>query len=1173
MPIVNRRGEPVTQLAGGALPDAPAVESPGILDTIGAAFRQNNLVVSGINEAENFHGVYNDPQAGYSAFNDIKGTPYEDHWEDFARSNNQRYTEALKHQVDGEQKDRRTLQASGWTGTIANFGANVLDPTILLPVGGEIIKGAQGGYKILDVGLRSAAAGGLSTAVQEAGLHASQYERTGEESAYAIGGGVILGGLLGSGISALLSKGERATALRGYDALLPVEGGGGLSAAPTSQSLGLDALTVDGTMAHAIADKTKALSPNLRLNFSPNKVSRQVGQELSEGTLYQVGNAEGLTTGPSVSRLAGMTERARLADGMGSLNAIYSDMKKSGINMPFADFDEAVGKAMRAEDVGENDFISQAAKAMRSKIVEPFFNDGKAVGLYEDGDGVSFAPSYFPRQYRTKVLVANENLIKPEWVAYMEKRVASTYADSATALRARHGELDAAVADLNLSPEARAAELQKVNEQRAANDTASPDHADRAASIADLRQQAKEAAAAGDDAAAREAKVNIKRLTDEGGTEFQKFTKEGAALRRRGERLAETDPEKIAARIGAAEKARARTLRAFFDRWEIRNLGENIDPFDPAILPNFKQIAKGTIDEAYDKLTGRDYGSSASVAPEYLTPITRGPVRERTLPIPDWLLTKQGVLNNRATEVLHRYSRTLAADVELTRKFGDARLDDPLKKIADEYAKLREQVATPVTPADIKMAETQPEKWAKELQARYAALDKQQRADQRDIEALRDLIRGTYKAAENGSNFGRVVRAFSHYNFVRHLGGVVISSFNDMYRPAMVHGLGRFMGDGIAPLLANAAAVKLSVKEAKLAGTVVDRVLATRLQGIAALADPMERGTPIERLMENMSKIGGTWSGINLWNDTVKSVTAIMTQNQILDGTFNTRKLAFLGIDPGMAKQIGAEFAAHGEVMDGVHIANTEKWTDQDAVRAFRAAVGKETDRIIVTPGIGDVPLFAHTPLGKLIFQFRSFMLASHQRVLLSGLQENKARFVSGMVGMSTIGMLSIYLRAWRGGQENLDRFKANAKNPGYLIGEGLDASGVFTLPFEFANTGEKLSQSYTGFAFNPIKTPMALAGRLAAPGAPVGGVSQRFSSRGPAGAALGPTAGLLIEDVPSATMGAVQALQGKEVSAAHRRAAIGLLPYNSFLGFREAAQALQGDSPYAQHSPPPAPN
>jgi hypothetical protein len=173
---------------------------------------------------------------------------------------------------------------------------------------------------------------------------------------------------------------------------------------------------------------SKALSPNLRLNFSPSPVARQLGQELAEGSVYQAGHAEGLTVGSGGREIGGMTERARTADGLTRLNTAFADMGKAGINMSFDDFDQAVGRAMRNEDVGENDFISRAAREMRSSIVDPFFEDGKAVGLYDDGDKAAFAPSYFPRQYRTKALIAKEPEIKAQWIDYMRGHIQARYA-------------------------------------------------------------------------------------------------------------------------------------------------------------------------------------------------------------------------------------------------------------------------------------------------------------------------------------------------------------------------------------------------------------------------------------------------------------------------------------------------------------------------------------------------------------------------------------------------------------------------------------------------------------------------------------------------------------------------------------------------------------------------
>lgn len=1145
MPIVNREPDPITQLASGALPSGMGEPEPSTSSIFGAAFRQNNLFGSFGTMAAHFWNVGNAPDRSYNAWEDIKGTPYEDKWQYFSGSNNAGYTAAMKSQLDRETRDRQTLDAGGWTATLANFGAAVADPTILIPVGGEIIKSAQGVYRFADVALRSALAAGISTSAQEAGLHASQELRTGKESAYAIGGAIILGGLLGGSVSALLSKGERATALKGYDALLPVEGGGGLSSAP-AQSFAMGDLSVDGRAAGGLAKATQFLNPNLRLNQSPSAAVREVAQGLAENTLYQVGHAEGVTTGPAVERLAKMAADSRMAGGVKQMRAIFGDMRKVDTSMTFDEFSQAVGRAMRNGDAGENEFVGQAAKSWRSTVVEPFFQEGKAAGLYEDGDDVSFAPSYFPRQYRTKVLIAKEPEIKAEWSGFMEKRINADYQQARTRLQDEIEEIDREAGDLKLTPEQRGTALAGMDDERARIAAESPEHADRVAQIETLKQQSAAAKAEGNTAAKQVADAAIKNLRTEGGKEFKTFLSKLKKLEGRATRLGGFDPARLPELAGEIATRRAQKIRDFLDTWEIRKLGENIDPFDPGALPNFKELAKETIDEVYEKLTGRDFGASSSVAPEYLTPIKRGPVKERTLPIPDWMLQKQGVLEDDVLDVMHRYSRTLAADVELTNKFGDPRLDGPLKRIADEYAKLRDGVTDPKA---------------------LAALQRRQKADQRDLEALRDLVRGTYKANENGSGFARTTRAIGHFNFVRHMGGVVISSFSDLYRPAMVMGLRSFMGDGVAPLLRNAKAVGMSVHEAQLAGTVVERALAHRITTIAGIADPMERGTPVERFMANLSRIGGKWTGMNLWNDTMQSVTAMMTQNNILGGRFGTRQLAFLGMDGDMAARVKAQYAKHGELMDGVHVANTETWEDPDAIRAFRAAVGKEVDRVIVSPSVGDVPLFARTPLGRLIFQFRSFMVAAHTKVLLAGLQESKARFAMGTITMSALGILSAYLSAWRGGRASFDRFQEKAKNPGYIVGEGLDRSGVFTLMFDFSNTTEKLAQSATGFSFNPIKHAAGMGGQVFAPDAPLDGASQRYATRGPAGALLGPSFGLLFEDVPAAAQGGVQALQGKEVSKSRRRAATSLIPFNSFLGFREAVQALNGDSPYLEPS------
>lgn len=79
-----------------------------------------------------------------------------------------------------------------------------------------------------------------------------------------------------------------------------------------------------------------------------------------------------------------------------------------------------------------------------------------------------------------------------------------------------------------------------------------------------------------------------------------------------------------------------------------------------------------------------------------------------------------------------------------------------------------------------------------------------------------------------------------------------------------------------------------------------------------------------------ITRIGSMWNGMSIFTDMSKSIASIMSQNRILDavsGRANDKRyLAYLGIDGDLDGRIGREFAEHGEVIDGVRVANTERW-------------------------------------------------------------------------------------------------------------------------------------------------------------------------------------------------------------------------------------------------------
>jgi hypothetical protein len=133
--------------------------------------------------------------------------------------------------------------------------------------------------------------------------------------------------------------------------------------------------------------------------------------------------------------------------------------------------------------------------------------------------------------------------------------------------------------------------------------------------------------------------------------------------------------------------------------------------------------------------------------------------------------------------------------------------------------------------------------------------------------------------------------------------------------------------------------------------------------------------------------------------------------------------------------------------------------------------------------------------LGKLVFQFKSFALASHQRILIAGLQERPHRLAEAMVFATGIGMMISYLKhAERGDFDEADRLMSN---PGLWIANGLDRSGILAIPFEIS-TVEKLGGK------GGVSAAQAIAGDKDR-----GGSSSRYASRGLRRAVGGPSVGL----------------------------------------------------------------
>jgi hypothetical protein len=527
--------------------------------------------------------------------------------------------------------------------------------------------------------------------------------------------------------------------------------------------------------------------------------------------------------------------------------------------------------------------------------------------------------------------------------------------------------------------------------------------------------------------------------------------------------------------------------------------------------------SRAIADDVFNTLTGK---RTDAVRPEFVKVSVRGPLKERTFNIQDELVEE--FLESDVELIGRRYTRIMGADVELSQKFGSVDMAEQIQKIRDDYAALR--AAAPDEKA-------------------RAKLDAAERTDVSDIEGLRDLLRGTRNEGQVERNYRRIVRGFNSFNYIRLMGEVVAASLTDVVRPAMVHGLKQFM-ETVPQLVTNVKGIKMAVAEAQLAGNVSEVALGHRMASITDIMDPYSPRHPMEAFLENMTNLSSKWNGIRMWTDWMQGVASVMTQNRILKNvadfaSINPKERAYLnylGIDQSMAERIAAQFSAHGEDVDGVKVAHTDNWTDPVVVRAYRAAMNKDVDSIIVMKGVADTPLFASTPTGQALLQFKSFALASHQRVLLRGLQEDQTRFLGGAIALTTMGMFITYLKAQLGNRE--EKLTNIFDNPGQWIGNGADRAGLFAVPFEISNTIEK------AFGMNPITSPLKMWDET-------GSMGQKVASRNEVGALLGPTVGLG-QDIMSASGAVRKWKDGDEATQGQVNAMERILPWHTYIGLRQ---------------------
>jgi hypothetical protein len=456
------------------------------------------------------------------------------------------------------------------------------------------------------------------------------------------------------------------------------------------------------------------------------------------------------------------------------------------------------------------------------------------------------------------------------------------------------------------------------------------------------------------------------------------------------------------------------------------------------------------------------------------------PTRARVLDVDDVKL--EPWLESNAEVIMSQYFRQMVPDMEITRMFGDAEMTTAREAITEEVA----QQMSKATSAKKKVR-----------------IQEEGTERLRDLEGMRDRLRNRYGVPDNPKNgWIQANRTLRTVSYMGYLGGMMLSAIPDV---AGIIGRGGIEGafGTVATALTNPKRLGLAAKDMAEIGSAAEWWLNSRAMSMAEMFDPYGSGTKLERVLGQGARQFSIATGMIPWNVAWKSVGGAAVGSKMSKAAEairagkatkkQIRTLAENGIEPHMAARIAAQIDQFGDKNGTLWLPRGQDWTDQEAFNAFRVAMNREFDLMVITPG-QDKPLAFSNELGKFFLQFKSFAMSAHHRILLSGIQRADADVLAQVTTMIILGGLTGNIKAQLGGYD--------PKVGAAMWEDALDRSGL------------------AGWLMEPYNAASALTGgRISVTGEPVSRFQARSQFQGLAGPSVDMALGV-VESVSAFSSG-----------------------------------------------------
>lgn len=509
------------------------------------------------------------------------------------------------------------------------------------------------------------------------------------------------------------------------------------------------------------------------------------------------------------------------------------------------------------------------------------------------------------------------------------------------------------------------------------------------------------------------------------------------------EQVGKLDPKIVEERLGAAKRAPVQAEGDFARRWETEYKATAVD-LDNGIA-NFSDAANEGARQIVDKILGTYLRLPYSEVMQ----MARGAELRRVLHIPSEKIAK--FLDTDIRRLSRIYTRTLGPDIELQRKFGSLNVSEWIEPAsAERYAKIE---ALTKNEKPEKMTQ---EAWDKKIAKQTLKINEDFELHKRNVEAVIQRLRGTRGMPSDPDGFAyRAARTIMNLNVLRMMGMVTVSSLPDVSRPIMRYGLTRTFRDGFLPMIQGLKALKLNRAEARLAGVANDVSAHMRALAYRDVTDELQRGSTFEKGVEWATNRMGVVALFDYWTQAMETLSSSVANAKLMDA------LARVNTGEGNLSQKAAEtFLAENSIngvtaqriwkqvdeggggkVDGVWWPNTESWTDNEAMRAYRAALAREVFVTIPRPGAERALPSDANMLGRMLYQFKSFGMSSMAKITMAGVQQKDMAALSGALASLGMGMLSYYLWAVVSGDKAYNEM-LNA-GPGKWADEAISRSGI----------------------------------------------------------------------------------------------------------------------------------